>query len=159
HGRARAKAPGGRSWSSWLKGARPRRASGPAARAASFLLVTDEAPADPAADEEMVTVPLAALRDGETAEARQATRTARRIPDEPLGELESSPGVHEAFTHRGVAFYDLCAGDLQQLLQVALPRAVHLFEQMASLLRTASPQAVAVRAASRDERRTLLAAC
>jgi hypothetical protein len=160
HTHTRARAAAGRSWSSWLKGALPRRRASPAlSRPASFVLVTDAEEADALPDESMVRVALASLRDGETAETRRATKTARRRFEETMRGLASSPGVHEAFTHRGVAFYDLCPRDLEELLEVSLPRAVHLFEQMTSLLRAASPQAVALRAASRDERRTLLAAC
>jgi len=161
HGRSRAPAPRPRSWPSWLRLWWRRPRPWPPARPASFVLVADPdgSPTEAPASETMAVVPLAALRDGETATARRETAMARHRFDQAFRDLQGSPGVHEAFTHRGVPFYDLCARDLRDLLRVALPRAVHLFEQMASLLGASSPQAVALRVASRDERRTLLAAC
>ncbi len=76
-----------------------------------------------------------------------------------FADLRKAPGVHEAFTHRGVSFFDLAEGDLAELLLVALPRAVHLFEEMGGFLGEMSPEAVAFLVTSRDERRALLAAC
>ena len=158
HTHERARTPARPGWSSWLKGAFSHRArSGKPLPSAEYLLVTDAKEELPT--ESPVPVPLEALHDADSREARTAMKTARPRFDEAFAELAASAGVREAFSHRGVAFHDLCAHDLEELLQVALPRAVHLFEETAALLHAASPRAVAVRVASRDERRTVLAAC
>jgi hypothetical protein len=91
--------------------------------------------------------------------ARREAGRARRRFRRSFAELRRSPGVHEAFSHRGIPFYDFGESDLADLLLVALPRAVHLFEEMAGLLAATAPEAVALLVPSRDERRTLLAAC
>ena len=90
---------------------------------------------------------------------RRETSRARARFRHAFAQLRRSAGVHEAFSHRGVPFFDLAEADLAELLFVALPRAVHLFEEMAGVLAEGTPEAVALLVASRDERRALLAAC
>ncbi len=67
--------------------------------------------------------------------ALAAAKGARRVLRELWQRLRASPGVHESFSHRGVAFFDLAEADLAALLLSRLP---------------ALP--------ARDDRRTLLAA-
>ena len=98
--------------------------------------------------------------------ARWETRAARRRASEAeahlrerFERLRGAPGLHESYTHGGVGFGDLAANDLELLLLVHLPAAVRRLEAAIELVSDARPAAVVVAGASRDERRTLLAAC
>ncbi|HEY7514939.1 MAG TPA: hypothetical protein VIC87_10700 [Vicinamibacteria bacterium] len=104
-------------------------------------------------------LPLDLVRALRSKPARKEEARARRRFRRSFAELRRSPGVHEAFSHRGIPFYDLAQGDLALLLFVTLPRAVRLYEDMATLVQSARPRAAALLVPSRDERRTLLAAC
>jgi len=90
--------------------------------------------------------------------ALAAARGARRALRELWPRLRASPGVHESFAHRGVAFFDLAEADLAGLLLSRLPAAVRLYEAAAEWLLAARPKAVLLAVPGRDDRRTLLAA-
>jgi hypothetical protein len=167
HGRP-PRAPSGRTriFRAWLKSFRSeaRRRGVPAPGSPTrFLLVTEEddltALTNEHGSDEIRHVSLKDLRErGCRATRRETWRCGRRFRTF-FAELRKAPGVHEAFSHRGVPFFDLAEADLAELLFVALPRAVHLFEEMAGILAAGTPEAVALLVASRDERRALLAAC
>jgi hypothetical protein len=163
HGRARPASRRGRVWRAWLRSFRTEpRARGMLPRGpATFLLVGErEVPlAETLAGETVARVSIATLAAGSSKAARREAGRARRRFRRGFAELRRSPGVHEAFSHRGIPFLDLAEGDLATLLFVALPRAVLLFEQMRTLLASVQPEAAALLVPSRDERRTLLAAC
>jgi hypothetical protein len=110
-------------------------------------------------DDSVSRFPLDRVRALRSKPARKEEARARRRFRRSFAELRRSPGVHEAFSHRGIPFYDLAQGDLAHLLFVTLPRAVRLYEDMATLVQSARPRAAALLVPSRDERRTLLAAC
>lgn len=82
-------------------------------------------------------------------------RAARRLLRQAWPRLRGSPGVHDAFTHRGVAFADLAATQLARLLLLALPRAVEEYEAVGEALRALAPAVVCLD----EERRAALAAC
>ncbi|HSB60801.1 MAG TPA: hypothetical protein VLI67_03725, partial [Vicinamibacteria bacterium] len=105
-----------------------------------------------------VVVPVPGLASAGSRRARAAAAEARRRLRELWPGLRSSPGVHESFTHRGVAFFDLAESDLAGLLLARLPAAVRLYEAAAEWLLAARPKAVLLAVRSRDDRRTLLAA-
>ena len=109
--------------------------------------------------ETLVRVSPTDVEAGGSSAARKQEGLARRRFRRSFAQLRKSPGVHEAFSHRGIPFYDLALGDLALLLFVALPRAVRLFEEMSEVLRATRPEAAAFLVPSRDTRRTLLAAC
>ena len=90
--------------------------------------------------------------------ALAAARGARRALRELWARLRASPGVHESFAHRGVAFFDLAEADLAGLLLSRLPAAVRLYEAATEWLLAARPKAVLLAVPGRDDRRTLLAA-
>jgi hypothetical protein len=165
HGRSRPASLRGRILRAWLRSFRHEPGTGAAVPRgrARFVLVGDERLIGPlgdfAAEDAGVRVSTESLAHGRSKAARREAARARVRFRRAFAELRRSPGVHEAFSHRGVPFYDLAEGDLADLLFVALPRAVLLFEAMRDLLAAARPEAAAVLVPSRDERRTLLAAC
>jgi hypothetical protein len=165
HGRTRPASRRGRVLRAWLRSFRnepPTGAAAPRGRA-RFVLVGEQRLLGPlgdlAAEEVIVRVAIETLSGGRSKAARREAARARVRFRRAFGELRRSPGVHEAFSHRGIPFYDLAEGDLADLLFAALPRAVLLFEETRALLASAQPEAAAILAPSRDERRTLLAAC
>src|SRR5262249_20166837 len=86
HSHARPKAARAGSWTSWLRDSLPRGAPRPPLEGhAPFVLVTDAAPPPP--DESTAVVSLGALRDGDTAAARQEKKRARRRFEEALAQL------------------------------------------------------------------------
>ena len=105
-----------------------------------------------------VVVPVPGLASTGSRRARAAAAEARRRLRELWQRLRASPGVHESFAHRGVAFFDLAESDLAGLLLARLPAAVRLYEAAAEWLLAARPKAVLLAVRSRDDRRTLLAA-
>ncbi len=166
HGRSRVPSQRGLILRSWLRsfgtgGAGPRRSG--SFRPVTHLIVGEEPGLGPLAEgkegETSFRVSLAALEASGSRAAMGEEVLSRRRFRRSFAELRKSPGVHEAFSHRGIPFYDLAQGDLALLLFVALPRAVRLFEQMSGLLRATRPEAAALLVPSRDARRTLLAAC
>jgi len=166
HGKARVPSGRARVLRSWLRSWRgePRGRGAPSARSRATFVLVGEVPeldpvADGRADADLVRVALRGLLEGDTPAARREAARARRRFRRSFAELRRSPGVHEAFSHRGVSFFDLGEADLADLLLVALPGAVHLFEEMTALLHATAPLAVALLVPSRDQRRTLLAAC
>jgi hypothetical protein len=64
-----------------------------------------------------------------------ATREIRRA----WRRLRGSPGVREAFAHRGVTFADMSAPDLAGTMLLQLPWAVRSREEMAAALATVRP--------------------
>jgi hypothetical protein len=166
HGRARVPSRRARLIRSWLRSWRrePRpHLPHPTPPKATFVLVGEEhelgSVANGSPDETMLRVSLRGLGEGRSPVARRETARARRRFRRSFAELRRSPGVHEAFSHRGIPFYDLGEPDLADLLLLALPRAVRRFEEMRALLDATTPEAVALLVPSRDERRALLAAC
>jgi hypothetical protein len=73
--------------------------------------------------------------------------------------LRGSPGMREAFSHRGVAFEDLAAPDLAATLLLQLPWAVRSYEEVAAVLRALKPAALVLYAESSGWGRAALAAC
>jgi hypothetical protein len=84
----------------------------------------------------------------------RATRMAR----EAWRLLRGSPGMREAFSHRGVAFADLAAPDLAGTLLLQLPWAVRSYEETATALRVLRPAALVLYAESSGWGRAALAA-
>lgn len=88
-------------------------------------------------------------------EVVRGTREVRHL----WRSLQGAPGVREAFSHRGVRFDDLCAGDLAATVLLQLPWAIRSFEEMAAVLRAARPQVACLYAESSGWGRAALAAC
>jgi len=88
----------------------------------------------------------------ETLRAAALARDAWRV-------LRGSPGMREAFSHRGVAFADLAGPDLAGTLLLQLPWAVRSYEEMAAVLLGLRPAAVCLYAESSGWGRAALAAC
>jgi hypothetical protein len=83
-----------------------------------------------------------------SAQAREAWRA-----------LRESPGIREAFSHRGTAFDDLAAPDLAATLLLQLPWAVRSYEEMAAAVAALQPAALCLYAESSGWGRAALAAC
>jgi len=90
--------------------------------------------------------------------ARQTLR-ASRLAREAWRTLRGSPGMREAFSHRGVAFADLAVADLAGTLLLQLPWAVRSYEEMAAVLDHLRPAAVCLYAESSGWGRAAVAAC
>jgi len=90
---------------------------------------------------------LAAMRESER-QARAVWKTLRAIP-----------ATHEAFSHHGVAFADLCEADLAGTLLLQLPWAVRCWEETANVLQAARPALVCLYAESSGWGRAAVAAC
>ena len=90
--------------------------------------------------------------------ARQALR-ASRMAREAWRTLRDSPGMREAFSHRGVAFADLCGPDLAGTLLLQLPWAVRSYEEMAAVVAHLRPAAACLYAESSGWGRAAVAAC
>jgi hypothetical protein len=86
---------------------------------------------------------------------RHADREMRRA----WRALRASPGVHEAFSHRGVLFADLAAPDLAATLLLQVPWAVRCYEEMAAALDHLRPDTVCLYAESSGWGRAAVAAC
>lgn len=89
------------------------------------------------------------------AEALRATRQVRAL----WRSLRRSPAAQEAFTHRGVTFFDLAQRDLAGALLLQLPWAVRSYEEMAAALRATHPALVLLYAESSGWGRAAVAAC
>lgn len=108
----------------------------------------------------VVVVPVSDLVRWRTRRVVAQAAEAARLLRELWRRLRSSPGVLESYRHRDVGFSDLAGDDLQQILLAHLPQAVLRLESAIELFRSAPrPAAVVLAAGSRDDRRTLLAAC
>ena len=90
--------------------------------------------------------------------ARRARR-ASRLAREAWRTLRGSPGMREAFSHRGVAFADLAGPDLAGTLLLQLPWAVRCYEEMAAVVESVRPAAVCLYAESSGWGRAAVAAC
>ena len=88
-------------------------------------------------------------------EVRGAARFARRA----WRALRRSPGMSEAFSHRGVGFADLGGPDLAATLLLQLPWAVRSYEEMAEALQATRPAVVCLYAESSGWGRAAIAAC
>ena len=88
-------------------------------------------------------------------DARRASGLAR----EAWRALRGSPGLREAFSHRGVAFDDLAGPDLAGTLLLQLPWAVRSYEEVAEALRALRPAALVLYAESSGWGRAALLAC
>lgn len=159
-----------RAWASrgrreaWAASLRALGRRTPAADPGHALLVAEPGaegalrPLVPALAAEVVTVPLPAIAASASRRARAQAREGRRRLHELWRRLRTSPGVHESFAHRGVAFFDEAEADLAGLLLARLPAAVRLYEAAFERLAAGRPKALLLAVPSRDDRRTLLAA-
>jgi hypothetical protein len=165
HGRSRPPSKRGRVVRAWLRSFRrpPRTRAAAPREHATFVLVGEDAALGPLAaggpDETIARTSVETIATSPSRAARREAAHARRRFRSAFAALRRSPGVHEAFSHRGVAFPDLAEGDLADLFLGALPRAVLLFEEMRAHLASVQPVAAALLVPSRDDRRALLAAC
>ncbi|MBI3932544.1 MAG: CDP-glycerol glycerophosphotransferase family protein [Acidobacteria bacterium] len=89
---------------------------------------------------------------------RETLRATREIR-EAWRRLRRSPGVQEAFSHRGVGFADLSGPDLAGTLLLQLPWAVRSYEEMAEVLSAARPAVACLYAESSGWGRAAVAAC
>lgn len=87
-------------------------------------------------------------------EVRRAATTARRA----WHALRRSPGMGEAFSHRGVGFADLAGPDLAGTLLRQLPWAVRSYEEMTEALLATRPAVVCLYAESSGWGRAAIAA-
>jgi hypothetical protein len=85
----------------------------------------------------------------------RATRQVRAL----WRSLRRSPAAHEAFSHRGVPFFDLAQRDLAGTLLLQLPWAVRSYEEMRAALRATQPALVLLYAESSGWGRAAVAAC
>ena len=90
--------------------------------------------------------------------ARRTLR-ASRLAREAWRTLRGSPGLREAFSHRGVPFADLAGPDLAGTLLLQLPWAVRSYEEMAAVVKGVRPAAVCLYAESSGWGRAAVAAC
>lgn len=88
-------------------------------------------------------------------EVLRATRQVREL----WRSLDRSAAVHEAFSHRGVAFFDLARRDLAATLLLQLPWAVRSYEEMDGALTQVDPALVVLYAESSGWGRAAVAAC
>jgi glycosyltransferase involved in cell wall biosynthesis len=87
------------------------------------------------------------------------TLRAAALAREGWRAFRGSPGIREAFSHRGVAFDDLAAPDLAATMLLQLPWAVRSYEEMAAALEALRPAALCLYAESSGWGRAALAAC
>jgi len=106
----------------------------------------------------VVTLGRAELRRCETRSVWRAVAGATARLEEVRELLRGAPGLHEAYTHRGVSFADLAARDLDAILRGRLPEAILLLEAASALIESARPAALVIVGWPRDDRRCLLAA-
>jgi hypothetical protein len=104
-------------------------------------------------------VSLDELSRWETRDARRAAADAEAHLRERLVRLRGSPGLVESYSHRGVGFADLAAGDLEGLLTGYLPAVVRRIEAARELVVSSRAAAVLLALPGRDERRSLVHAC
>jgi hypothetical protein len=104
-------------------------------------------------------VTLAELPRWETRRARRAAADAEALLRERRRQLRGTPGLAESYSHRGVSFADLAAGDLEALVEGHLPAVVRRIEAARELVVSARAAVVLLAVPGRDERRSLLHAC
>jgi hypothetical protein len=107
----------------------------------------------------VVAVGLRELPRWLTRRARRAAGEAERLLQERLALLRDGPGLAASYSHRGVAFWDLAAGDLEALLLGPLAEAARRIEATVELLSSARVGAVVLAVPGHDERRSLAHAC
>lgn len=103
-------------------------------------------------------VTLDELSRWETRRARRATAEAESLLRDRLEGLRGTAGLAASYSHRGVGFADLAAGDLEALLLGHLPAMVRRLEAAVELVGAARAPAVLLAVPGRDERRALLLA-
>jgi hypothetical protein len=103
-------------------------------------------------------VTLDELSRWETRRARRATAEAESLLRDRLESLRGTAGLASSYSHRGVGFADLAAGDLEALLLGHLPAMVRRLEATVELVGAAGAPAVLLAVPGRDERRALLLA-
>jgi hypothetical protein len=103
-------------------------------------------------------VTLDELSRWETRRARRAAAEAEVLLRDRLDRLRGSAGLASSYSHRGVSFADLAAGDLEALLLGHLKATVLRIESAVELVGAAGTPAVLVAVPRRDERRALLLA-
>jgi hypothetical protein len=106
-----------------------------------------------------VLVSLDLLPQWETRGVRRRVSRAQTLLHECRSRLRGSPGLHEAYAHRGVGFADLAGNDLDRILLGHLPSAVRILEAAVELLSGGTrPGLLLLSGIQRDARRALLAA-
>ena len=100
-------------------------------------------------------VPATELARHESAAAREAAAAAERSLRGTLDRLRGSPGLAASYAHRGVAFAELAALDLEAVLVSHLPGAVRAAERALALLSAAAPGLLVVAIEERDLRRAV----
>jgi hypothetical protein len=103
-------------------------------------------------------VTLAELGRWETRRARGAVAEAEVRLRARLERVRGGAGLAESYSHRGIGFADLAAGDLEALLLGHLPATVRRLEAAAELFGAARAPVVLVAVPGRDERRALVLA-
>jgi hypothetical protein len=88
-------------------------------------------------------------------EVARGTREVRRA----WRALRESPGLAEAFAHRGVPFADLSRADFARTMLLQLPWAIRCYEEMAAVLAAVRPAVVCLYAESSGWGRAAIAAC
>jgi hypothetical protein len=106
-----------------------------------------------------LVVPATALARWETRRVRRAAAEAERLLRQRFEELRTAAGLVDSYRHQGVRFADLAGHDLELILLGHLPKAVLQLEAAIELVSTVRPAVVVLSGATRDDRRTLLAAC
>lgn len=86
---------------------------------------------------------------------RRATAEIRRL----WRRLRKSPGLRQAFSHRGVGFADLAEEAFAGTMLLQLPWAVRSFEEVSATLAAARPAVLCLYAESSGWGRAALAAC
>jgi hypothetical protein len=94
-----------------------------------------------------------------TARVRRATGEATRLVRHTWRRLRRLPSVRQAFSHRGVPFFDLAEGDFAGMMLLQLPWAAHAYELTAATLEDVRPAAACLYAESSGWGRAALAAC
>ena len=89
----------------------------------------------------------------------RAVREASAMMRKAYALLRSSPALQEAFSHRGVRFFDLAQADLAGTLLLQIPWAVRSYEEMTQALEQARPGVVCLYAESSGWGRAAVAAC
>jgi hypothetical protein len=103
-------------------------------------------------------VTLAELGRWETRRVRGAVAEAEALLRARLEGVRGGAGLAESYSHRGIGFADLAAGDLEALLLGHLPAMVRRLEAAVELVGAAGTPAVLLAVPGRDERRALLLA-
>jgi hypothetical protein len=132
---------------------------------APLLVIHDGGPAAPVVDAlarsrgdaslAATVVRLEDLPRHETGRARAAAAEAECRLRAVLDRLRGTPGLAASYAHRGVAFAELTALDLEAVLLGHLPGAVRVAERARDLLSAARPSLLVVAVEERDRRRAI----